>query len=101
MWKSEQHRLTTKYDIMRSLVPLIKHYFVTMEEDNNLFKIICQHCNGFVTCKVSSVELLYITFLHAGLSTLGIYPENIDSENFYFQWPDRTKMQRMYKKFLK
>ena len=29
-WKSEQHRLTLKYDIMLSLVPLVKHYFVTM-----------------------------------------------------------------------
>ena len=36
---------------MRSFVPLIKHYFVTMEEDDNLLKINCQNCNGFVTCK--------------------------------------------------
>ena len=32
MWKSEQHRLTPKYDILSSLVPLIKHYYVTLEE---------------------------------------------------------------------
>ena len=28
--KSEQHRLTPKYDIMHSLVPLVKHYNMTM-----------------------------------------------------------------------
>ena len=27
MWKSEQHILTTKYDIKCSLVTLVKHYF--------------------------------------------------------------------------
>ena len=37
----EQQRLTPKYDIMRSLVPLVKKYFVTTEEDNTLFKITC------------------------------------------------------------
>ena len=25
-----------------------------MEEDDNLFKITFQHCNGFVTCKIRS-----------------------------------------------
>ena len=54
MWKSEQHRLTPKYDIMRSLVPLVKHYFVTMEEDDSQLKITCQRCDGFVTCKGES-----------------------------------------------
>ena len=34
MWKTEKHRLTTKCDILRSLVPLVNHYFVTMEEDD-------------------------------------------------------------------
>ena len=61
----------------------------------------CQRLNGFLTCKVGSVELLYITFLHAGLSTLGLYPEDLDSEIFYFQWPARTKTQRKYQKFSK
>ena len=41
MWKSEQHRLPPKYDILSSFVTLVKHYFVTMEEDNNQFKITC------------------------------------------------------------
>ena len=86
---------------MRSLVPLVKHYLVTMQENDNKLKIICQCCNGFVTCKVSNVELLYITFLHAGWSTLGIYPENIDPENFYFQWPPRKKMQCLHHKIFK
>ena len=49
-----------------------------MEEDDNLFKILCQRCNGFVTGKDRSGELLYITFIHAGFSTLGLYTEEID-----------------------
>ena len=33
MWKSEQHILTPKYDILCSLATLVNPYFVTMEED--------------------------------------------------------------------
>ena len=69
---------------MRSLVPLVKHYFVTMEEDDTLFKINCQRYNYFVTCKGSSGELLYITFLHAGLSALVLYHEELDPGFFTF-----------------
>ena len=101
MWKSEQHRVTPKYDIMCSLVSLVKHYFVTMEEDDNQFKITCQSSNGFVTCSGSSGELLYIEFLHYGMCTIGIYPEDIVSEIFYFQWPARTKINCLYQKILK
>ena len=93
--------MTPKYDILRSLVPLTNHYFITMEEDNNQFKITCQNCNDFVTCKDRRSELLYITFLHYVLSTFELYIEYLDPENSYFQWPDRTKMQHMYQKFLK
>ena len=58
MWKSEQHRLRPKYNIMRSLVSLVKHYFVNIEEDdNNKFKINCKIFNGFVTCSGRSGEL--------------------------------------------
>ena len=46
-----------------------------MEEDDNKLKITCQCCNGFVTCSVRSEEMFYITFIHSGMSTLGIYPE--------------------------
>ena len=81
---------------MSSLAPLVKHCFLTMEEVDNHFKIACQSCNGFVTCKGSSGELLYINFIHDGLSTLGLYLEVLDPEIFYFQWPSRTKIQLMY-----
>ena len=37
-YNSEQNRLTPKYDIMRSLVTLVKHYFVNMEKDDTIFK---------------------------------------------------------------
>ena len=72
-----------------------------MEEDNNKLKIICQRCNIFATRKGRSGELLYITFLHDGFSTLGLYPKDLDSYIFYFKWTARTKIQRMHKKFLK
>ena len=100
VWKSEQHRLTSKHDIMCSLVTPVNQYFVTMEEDGNQFKITCQHCNDFVTCSGSSVDLLYITFLHSGISTLGLYPEDIISEILCFQWPSETKMQSLYQNIL-
>ena len=45
--------------------------------------------------------MIYITFLHAGLYTLGLYPEELGPEKYYFQWPVRTKIQCMYQKFLK
>ena len=72
-----------------------------MEEDDNKFKITCQCCNGFVTCKGRSGELIYITFLHYGLYSIGLYPEELDPENVYFQWPARTKIQQMYHDILK
>ena len=100
-WKSEQHRLTPNYKILCSLVPLVKYYFATMEEADNQLKITCQHCNGFVICKGRSTELVYITFLHSGLSIIGIYPDELVQESFYFQCNSRTKMQRMYQMILK
>ena len=77
--------MTPKYDIMHSLVPLFNNYFVTMNEDDTLFKVTCQHYNCFVTCKGSSGELLYITFPHTGFSTIVLYTEGLDHEIFYFQ----------------
>ena len=59
-WKLEQHILTPKYDILGSLVPLVKHYNVALEKNDNQFKITCQFCNGFVTCSGISRELIYI-----------------------------------------
>ena len=48
MWKSEQHRLTPKYDIFHSFVNLIKHYHVTLDDDDKSIKITCQRCYGFL-----------------------------------------------------
>ena len=72
-----------------------------MEEDYNQLKITCKIHIGFVTCSGRSGELIYITFLHYGMSTLGLYTEELVSENFYFQWPSRTKMQHLYQNILK
>ena len=49
MWKSEQHIIAPKYEIMSSLPPLLKHYNVTLEEDDKQLKITCQLCNSLVT----------------------------------------------------
>ena len=87
MWKSSQHIITPKYDILH-----FKHYNVTYEEDNKPLKINCRLFDGFFTCSEKSGELLYITFTHAVLYTLGINTEDIDPKNFYFQWPATTKM---------
>ena len=100
-WKSEQHILIPNYEIMSSLVPLVKHYFVTTEDDDNKFKITRKYCNSFLTCKGRSGELLYTTFLHSGFYTLGPYSEELDTEIFHFQWHVRTKIKCMYHKFLK
>ena len=35
------------------------------------------------------------------MSTLGLYPEDLDPEIFYFQWPGRTKIKCIYKSLLK
>ena len=35
MRKSEQHRMTPKYEILSSFLPLVKHDFLTTEEDDN------------------------------------------------------------------
>ena len=73
-------------------VPLVKTYFVTMKEDDTLFKNTYQNCNGFVTCRDRRVLLIYINYLRAVLRTLVLYTEELDPEIFNFQWPDRIKM---------
>ena len=77
MWNSEQHKLTPNYDIRCSLVPTLKLHNLNMEENYNQFKFTCQYCNGFVTCSGRSVEMIYITFLCAEISTLWIYLEEL------------------------
>ena len=99
-WKKEQHRLTPKYEIMRSLMPLVKKYNVTMEEYYNQLKITFQHYNGFVKYS-GSIGIIYITFLRAGISTPGLYYEELVPVNYHFQWPARTKIQRIYQSLLK
>ena len=101
VWKSEQHKLAPKYEIMGSLVLLLKHYNFNVEENGNKFKITCQRCNGCVTCSGGNVELFYINFLHSVMSTLGLCPEELFLENLYSRWPTRNKMQCMYQKILK
>ena len=66
---------------------------MTMEGGDNQFKITCKSCNVFVTCKGRSRELIYITFLHVGLYTLGIYTEYLDPDFFTFSGlPEQNAM---------
>ena len=68
---------------------------MAVEEDNNHFKITCKRCNGFVTCKVRNVDLIYITYPHYVVSTIVRYTEDL-YPYFYFQLPAKTKMQCMW-----
>ena len=61
-----------------------KLYFFTVKNDDSSFKIICQRCNCFVTCKGSSGEMLHIIFIYAVLSTLRLYPGEFDTEKLLF-----------------
>ena len=72
-----------------------------MDDVDKLFKITCQCCNGYLICAVRNGELLYITFLHAGMSSIVLYPEDIYLEQFLFQWSGSTKIQCIYKRSLK
>ena len=83
-WESEQRILTPKSYILNSLVPPAKHYNETLEEDVKKIKITCQSCNGFITCPGRNVELLYINFLRDGMSTIGIYPDDLVRRFFPF-----------------
>ena len=61
---------------MCSFFPLVKNYHVTKEYDGDKpFKINCQLFNGFIRCSGKSGEPIYITFLHADMYALGLYPE--------------------------
>ena len=73
--------MAPKYYIFHSFVPLVKYYNLTYEEDNKPLKINCRLFDGFFTCSEKSGELLYITFIHDEMSTLGIYSEDIVPEN--------------------
>ena len=44
---------------------------------------------------------IYITFLRAGMSTLGIYPKQLVPKYYYFRWTSRNKIQRIYWELLK
>ena len=71
---------------------------MTYEDDDKTLNMTYQYCNVFVRCSDSSAEILYINFMHSDESTIGLYPEYLDTENFYFQWPGRTKMQHIYQR---
>ena len=64
-------------------MPLVKNYYLNMEEDDNQLEINCQNCNSFVTCKGRSVELFYVNFLYDIFSKLGRYTKGLDPENFH------------------
>ena len=77
------------------------YHVIYVDDDNKPFKITCKCCNVYVICSGKSVELTYITLLHAAMFTLGLYPEELSSEIFFFRWPVRTKMHIIYQRILK
>ena len=82
-------------------MPLAKHYHLIYEEYDKPLKTTCKWCSVFVRYSGRIGEPLYITFIHYGISTIGIYPEDIVPENFYFWWPAITKMQRICQRIFK
>ena len=98
-WESLQHIITPKYYILSSLATLLKNYFLTMEEEDSKLKLTCQHYNDFVKWYGKSVELIYITFIHAGIYTLGIYPEELVPDLFSFSGPPERKFNACIKNF--
>ena len=74
---------------------------MTYEDYDKPLNMTYQYCNAFVIFSDSSAEILYINFIHSDESTIGLYPEYLDTENFYFQWPGRTKTQHIYQSTFK
>ena len=55
---------------------------MTLKEYDKQFKIKFQLCNAFATCSGTRGEMIRITSIHYGIYTLGLYPEELDLENF-------------------
>ena len=48
------------------------------EDDDKPFKINCKCCNVFLRRDGKRVELLYITSIHAGMSIIGLYHQELN-----------------------
>ena len=63
----------------------VKYYYIDLvDDDKKIFKITCKHCNGYIQCAEKSGEMLYINFIHTGMTSLGLSPEEIYPDNFFF-----------------
>ena len=102
MCNPEQNRLTPEYEILHSSMTLVKHYHVNyVENEDKTFKISFQCCNGYVKYSGRKGEKNYMTFIRAGISSLKLYPGEVDPEHLLFQCHDSTKLQQYYLRFLK
>ena len=61
-----------------------------VDDDDKPLKIHCSHCNRYIKISGRSGEILYVNFLHAGMTNIGLYPKYLDTKQFLFQWPGRT-----------
>ena len=91
--------MKAKYDILRSFVPLVKHYHVTLDDGYKPITFTCQHFNGFVRSSGKSGEILCISFIVSGMSTLGIYPEELDPEISSFSGLEELKCKAYIRGF--
>ena len=68
-------------------MPLVNYFHVTWKNNaDKTLQITCKHFNRYVKLSSKSGELIYTTFLHTGMVSLGLYPEEIDPDNIFFQW---------------
>ena len=79
-----------------------KYYHVTLVNDyEKPFRITCKNCHGCVNCSGKVEEILYITFINSGMTSITLYPEYNDPDNLFFQWNGRRKRQQIYQIFKK
>ena len=66
----------------------MKNYHVIyVHDDDKMLKITYQHCNRYVICAETIIELQYILFIHADFYTIVLYPEELNPEDLFFWRP--------------
>ena len=99
IWMSEQHIVTSKYNFLRSCITLVKKYHVIyIDDEDRPFKITRKNYNVYVKCSGIIVDPFYISLIHAGMTSLGIYLEDMDPEYLPCQLPGKNNIYLIYQK---